>query len=81
MKQRLNIEVISVKAKQEKSTKMNAGTGLTPGAGVGLIFGQAIFENPGLGLVFGAGTGLFFGAALFNNSGKSQNKNDEDKSW
>lgn len=38
----------------------NFGLAISMGAGAGLIFGMALFDNPGLGLVFGAGLGIVF---------------------
>lgn len=38
----------------------NFGLAISMGAGVGLIFGMALFDNLGLGLVIGAGFGIVF---------------------
>ena len=38
-------------------------TGLTVGAGMGIVFGGAI-GNPGVGMILGAGVGVVFGDAL-----------------
>lgn len=46
--------------KNKVSKTSNMGLAITMGAGVGLIFGELVFDNVGVGLVIGAGIGIAF---------------------
>ena len=47
-------------SKQNKSTKNNFGIAIALGSGLGLIFGEIVFNDVGIGLVIGAGVGIVF---------------------
>ena len=38
----------------------NMGLAIALGAGIGIIFGEFVFDNVGIGLVLGAGIGIAF---------------------
>ena len=47
--------------KSKPSTKNNMGLAIAMGAGVGLLFGEFLFDHVGIGLCLGAGAGMIFG--------------------
>ncbi|MDP2562594.1 hypothetical protein [Psychrobium sp. 1_MG-2023] len=47
-------------ASKPKSNSM--GLAIAMGAGIGLVFGEALFGSVSLGLVIGAGTGVVYGS-------------------
>ena len=47
-------------SKENKSAKNSMGIGIAYGAGVGIIFGEIVFNDVGIGLVIGAGVGIVF---------------------
>lgn len=46
--------------------KSNMGLCIAMGAGVGIIFGQILFDNAGAGIVLGAGIGIAWGMGSNN---------------
>ena len=61
-------------SKENKSTKNNFGLAIALGSGLGLIFGEIVFNDVGIGLVIGAGVGIVLGGAdtvTANNKSKS----------
>lgn len=65
--------------KADKRQGLYTAYGLLIGSGIGLVFGQAIFDNAGIGIVFGAGIGLALGAAFGSNPVKKNDNNDSTK--
>ena len=63
-------------SKENKSAKNSMGIGIAYGAGLGIIFGEIVFNDVGIGLVIGAGVDIVLGGAhtvIANNN----SKNDE----
>ena len=52
------------KSKTPKTSNM--GLAIAMGAGIGIIFGEFVFDNVGIGIGIGAGIGIAFSS--FNNS-------------
>ncbi len=54
------------------SKKNNMGISIAFGAGVGIVFGDVLFNDVGLGLVIGAGLGASLGG-IFTHTSKKNN--------
>jgi uncharacterized membrane protein len=52
--------------KSKTPNTSNMGLAIAMGAGLGIIFGEFVFDNVGIGLVIGAGIGIAFSS--FNHS-------------
>lgn len=59
----------------ENKINNNMGLAIAMGAGIGLVFGQFIFDDVGIGLSVGAGLGVVYG---FINKSK-QNSSDDNQ--
>ncbi|MCF6437787.1 hypothetical protein [Pseudoalteromonas sp. MMG022] len=46
----------------ENKINNNMGLAIAMGAGIGLVFGQFIFDDVGIGLSVGAGLGVVYGS-------------------
>jgi len=46
----------------ENKINNNMGLAIAMGAGIGLVFGQFLFDDVGIGLSAGAGIGVVYGA-------------------
>jgi hypothetical protein len=62
---------------QKNNTTKNSGMGLAiaMGAGLGIVFGEFVFDDVGVGLVIGAGIGVVFGGL----NKPKKNGNDENQ--
>ena len=63
-------------SKENKSAKNSMGIGVAYGAGLGIIFGEIVFNDVGIGLVIGAGVGIVLGGA-YTVTANNKSKNDE----
>ena len=47
-------------SKENKCAKNNFGIAIALGGGLGLIFGEIVFNDVGIGLIISAGVGIVF---------------------
>jgi hypothetical protein len=62
-------------SEKKRNTKNDMGLGIALGAGLGIIFGEIVFDDVGIGIAIGAGVGIALGGAyttVSNNKNKSE---------